>query len=420
MIKVIRKYIVVFTLVFIFALLIIQIRWIVHSIRFEEKVFKKTVTLALNQTVSNLTSNKKICSAMKECISRDSIRLVSQLTSAGIWEKIHDAIDNELKSYDINLDYDLYIVKKGNENLKTRDQEVRQGVYYSQCLQGMIQTADYELVVRFPGRTRFFTQSTGLMFLSSVALIMLIILSIGFLLRMYQRELRLAENTKELINNISHEFKTPISSIALAANMIRKKRFDNDDKLQEYAALIFKENRKLQRQVESLLHLAAIERDEFDYNKEKINIHDVVEEAISSVEVFLWEQGGTIKKSLEGDHPEIFADRLHVANAIVNLLSNAIKYSVNEPVITVRTNNSGNHVRIEVEDEGIGIPSKYLKFIFQKYYRVPTGDIHNIKGFGIGLSYVKKVMEAHGGEVLVESVYEKGSIFTLIFPEYHG
>ncbi|NQU84560.1 MAG: HAMP domain-containing histidine kinase [Mariniphaga sp.] len=420
MINALRKYIVGFTLVLIFTLLFIQVRWIIHSIQFQEKVFQKTVTLALNQTISNLTTDTKICSVMKECISKDSLALEKQLTSAGVWEQIHEAIDSELATYDINLEYDVYIVKKGEDSLKTREKEIRKGIYYSQCLKDIVQTSDYELVVRFPSRTDFFLEKTGLLFISSVILIMLIIISIVFILSLYQRELKLTENTKELINNISHEFKTPISSISLASNLIKKKRYDSDEKLQDYAGLIYKENKKLQRMVESLLHLAAIEHDEFEYNKENLDVNAIIEEAITTMEIFLWETGGAVNTQLSALNTNIFADKLHVLNAIINILSNAIKYSSNSPEIEIRTKNDGENIVIDIEDKGMGIPSKYLKFIFQKYYRVPTGDVHDIKGFGIGLSYVKKVMEAHNGEVHAESVYEKGSIFTLIFPLNNG
>ncbi|MBN1821996.1 MAG: HAMP domain-containing histidine kinase [Prolixibacteraceae bacterium] len=420
MVNALRKYIVGFTLILIFTLLLIQVRWIIHSIRLQEKIFQKTVTLSLNQTISNLTTDKRICSVMKECIIQNTRVLEQQLTSAGVWEQIHDAIDTELATYDINLDYDLYIVKKGADSLKTREKEIKKGRYYSQCLKDIIQSSDYELVVRFPTRSGFFLEKTGLMFISSVVLIMLIILSIIYIFGLYQRELRLAENTRELINNISHEFKTPISSIALAANQIRKKRVTSEEKQQEYAGLIFKENKKLQHMVESLLHLAAIERDEFEYNKEKFDIHTVISEAISTMEVFLWEKGGEITTDFKTEPSVVFADKLHIMNSVVNIISNAIKYSEENPQIKVRTKTENDRVHIELEDKGIGIPAKYLKLIFQKYYRIPTGNIHNIKGFGIGLSYVQKVMEAHNGEVRVESEPGKGSTFILIIPVSNG
>ncbi|NOR73826.1 MAG: GHKL domain-containing protein [Draconibacterium sp.] len=412
----VKKYVLAFTLAIIVALLLIQVSWIIHSIKFQEKVFQKSATLALNQTIANITENKGICLMMQQCIACDTIKLNIQLTSAGIWDKIHDAIDEELKSYDINLEYEMFIIEPGSDSLKTNDKEIQKGKYYSQGLQNVIQQAGYELVVRFPSRTKFFLEKTGLMFLSSVILILLLIVSISYLLKLYQQELRIAEHTKELLNNVSHEFKTPLTSIALASNMIRKERYSDKNKLNNYADLIFKENKKLQHLVESLLHLAAIERNEFDYVREKLNLHEIIIDGVSTVEMMLLEKGGTIETKLEASNSEIIADKLHITNVLVNLLSNAIKYSKESPYIEISTKIMDEKILVSVKDNGIGIPLKYQKFIFQNYYRVPTGDVHNSKGFGIGLAYVKKVVEAHNGNVTVESDLDKGSTFTIILP----
>lgn len=415
----VRKYILGFTLIIILSLLFTQVRWIVYSIKFQEKVFQKSVTLALDQTISNLTENKRICSVMQQCIERDTIKLEVQLTSSGVWEKIHDAINEELKSYDIDLEYDLFILKTDSNSLKSIENKIKGGKYYSQELREIIGQTGYELVVQFPSRTKFFLEKAGLMFLASVVLIFLLMLSLSYLLRLYRRELRIAEHTKELLNNVSHEFKTPLSSIALASNLIRKKRYTDEAKLSNYADLIFKENKKLQHLVESLLHLAAIERDEFDYTKEKLNLHDIIEDGISTVEMILAENNGTIITNFEALNSEVIADKIHVANVIVNLLSNAIKYSKAAPIIEINTKNIEGEILMEVKDNGIGIPVKYQKFIFQKYYRIPTGDIHNIKGFGIGLAYVRKVVEAHNGDVSVESEVNNGSVFKICLPCYN-
>ncbi len=412
----VKKYVLGFTLIIILTLLLTQVRWIVYSIKFQEKVFEKSVTLALNQTVATLTENKGICLMMQQCIACDTVKLNIQLTSAGIWEKIHDAIEEELNSYDINLEYDMFINESGSDTSKTNNKEIQRGKSYSQGLQNVIQQTGYELVVRFPSRTKFFLEKTGLMFLSSVVLILLLIVSISYLLKLYQHELRIAEHTKELLNNVSHEFKTPLTSIALASNMIRKERYSDKDKLNNYADLIFKENKKLQHLVESLLHLAAIERNEFDYVKEKLNLHDIINDGVSAVEMMLLEKGGTIETKLLALNSEIFADKLHITNVFVNLLSNAIKYSKESPHIEISTKIFDEKIHVEVKDNGIGIPLKYQKFIFQNYYRVPTGDVHNSKGYGIGLAYVKKVVEAHNGNVWVESNLDKGSIFTINLP----
>ena len=415
----IQKYIVGFTLIIIFALLATQVKWIIYSIKFQEKVFQKSVTLALNQTINNLTENKRICNVMQRCAACDTIKLEIQLTSAGIWEKIHTAIDDELKSYEIYLDYDLFIVETGSDTLKSIQRKIDKGKYYSQCLSEVIGQSGYELVVQFPSRTKFFLEKTGLMFLSSVLLIFLLIVSISYLLKLYRRELRIAKHTKELLNNVSHEFKTPLSSIALASNMIRKKRYANDKKLENYADLIFKENKKLQHLVESLLHLAAIERNEFDYSKKKLNINEIIEDAISTVEMILLEKGGNIELKFGAENDDFFGDKLHFTNVIVNLLSNAIKYSNKSPKIKIATKNIEGKLLIEVEDNGIGIALKYQKYIFDKYYRVPTGDVHNTKGFGIGLAYVKKVVEAHDGNIELESELNRGTTIKIWLPTFN-
>ncbi len=414
--KTVQKYILGFTLVIVFALLATQVKWIIYSIKFQEKVFQKSVSLALNQTISNLTKNKGICSVMQQCFECDTVKLETQLTSSGVWNKIHDAINEELRSYDIDIDYDVFIVETVSDTLKSIQKEIRKGKYYSQCLNEVIGKTGYELVVRFPSRTKFFLEKTGLMFLSSVVLIFLLIASISYLLKLYRKELLIAEHTKELLNNVSHEFKTPLSSIALASNMIRKRRYSDNMKLENYADLIFNENKKLQHLVESLLHLAAIERNEFDYSKEKLNIHKIIKDGISGVEMILFEKGGKISVKFDAQQSDVFADKLHLTNIVVNLISNAIKYSKKLPIIEITTKNIDNKILIEVKDNGIGIALKYQKYIFEKYYRVPTGDIHNTKGFGIGLAYVKKVVEAHDGKVEVESELHKGTVFKIWLP----
>ena len=233
---------------------------------------------------------------------------------------------------------------------------------------------------------------------------------------MYNRELRIAKHTKELLNNVSHEFKTPLSSIALASNMIRKKRYGDEAKLTSYAELISKENSKLQNLVESLLRLEAVERNEFDYNKEETIIEDVIKEAASTCEILLSEKSGHINYDFSAGKSLVYVDRLHFVNVFVNLLSNAIKYTKQAPGITIRTRVDHKNLIISVKDNGIGIPVKFQKYIFDKYYRVPTGNVHNAKGFGIGLAYVKQIVEAHNGTITVESTSGEGTVFSILLP----
>ena len=412
-----RKYTFLLALLIIMALLATQIKWIVYSIRFQDKVFEKSVELALSETMTTLTADKPLCRTVKECFECDSVRLKTQLATSGVWQKIHDAIQNELTSYDIDLNFEMYILENDSEELKVLKTEYDKGLYYTRCMGGIMGQTGYQLVVEFPSRTRFFFATAGYMFLGSVVLIFLLIVSLLYLLRIYNREIRIAKHTKELLNNVSHEFKTPLSSIALASNMIRKKRYGEDEqKLTSYAELITKENLKLQNLVESLLRLEAVERNEFDYNKEETLVEDVVKEAASTCEMLLNERFGRITYDFEADKTPVFIDRLHFVNVFVNLLSNAIKYSKRNPNIDISTRVENDNLVIYVKDNGIGIPVKFQKYIFDKYYRVPTGDVHNAKGFGIGLAYVKQIVEAHNGTIVVESTSDEGTVFRIQLP----
>ncbi len=412
-----RKYLVWITLILLVVLLLFQVRWMVYSIRFQEKVFQNSINLALDKTIAGLNNDQYVCNLMRDCMRCDTTDLDSVMLSRGIWDKIHVSINNELAIYDIKLDYDLFITKDYHDTLSSSLYgNIHRAVYYTQSLREVMQANGYELVVRTPGRGSFLPPQAITMLGSSILLILLIFVSIVQMVRLYRNELQLVENIKELINNVTHEFKTPMSSIALAANLLRKGKYsDNPEKLQEYAGLIFKENQKLQRQVEGLLDLAAIEWDEFEYSKNLIGLNELANDAALTIHLLVEEKEGSLNVELNADEDNIFADKMHITNAIVNLLTNSVKYSVGAPEITLRTLNKGNEVILEVEDKGIGISGKYHRYVFDKYYRVSTGDVHNIKGFGIGLSYVKSVVEAHGGKVSVESEPGKGSIFTLSF-----
>jgi two-component system, OmpR family, phosphate regulon sensor histidine kinase PhoR len=416
--KLLKKYIVWITLLLLTVLLFFQVKWIVYSINFQEKVFKNSVDLAMNKTIALLNRDQQVCSAMRECMGCDGSKPESQLLSPNIWDQIHASINAELALYNINLDYDLFITTNEKDTLRSVpvDLVIKRGTCYTQSLRELLQTSGYELVVSFPGRTRFFLNEAGVMLLSSVLLILLIIFFFIQMVGLYRDEVRLSEKIRELINNVTHEFKTPLSSIALASNLIRKGK-PEESKMKEYGDLIYTENQKLHRQVDSLLDLAAIEWEEFEYHKKPENLNLLVSEALNSVKLLVDEKNGSVTLDLSGENCLFVADKVHMTNAIANLLTNALKYSVESPEIHIRTYQQNDHIVLEVSDKGIGIPLKYQKFIFDKYYRVPTGDVHNTKGFGIGLSYVKSIVTAHKGKIIVTSEPGKGSTFTLIFPK---
>ncbi|HTA27577.1 MAG TPA: HAMP domain-containing sensor histidine kinase, partial [Bacteroidia bacterium] len=219
------------------------------------------------------------------------------------------------------------------------------------------------------------------------------------------------------INNMTHEFKTPISTIAIASETISQPDIvDTPERLFMYSGIIHEEAARLNMQVERVLQTVKAERKEFELNTEKIDLHELIKTIVDSFSVNAKNKKGEIKLDLTATDYLITADKHHLTNVIFNLLDNAVKYSDKAPVITVSTINEGNKILLSVSDEGLGIKKEYVKRIFDKFFRVPSGNIHNVKGFGLGLSYVKSIAKLHKWKIKVTSELGKGSTFTIIIP----
>jgi two-component system phosphate regulon sensor histidine kinase PhoR len=217
---------------------------------------------------------------------------------------------------------------------------------------------------------------------------------------------------------MTHELKTPISTISLSSEMLLRMDLDeeNQEKIRKYAGIIFKENKRLENQVERVLNVAKLDKDKVTLDKEPFNVHELLFEVKDNFEFNQTEIGGVIELQCEAEHFEIQADPVHLTNVIYNLLDNAIKYCDGKAKIHILTKNEKSGLIIEVSDNGIGIKKENLKMIFDKFYRVPTGNVHDVKGFGLGLYYVKLMIEAHDGTIEVKSTPGKGTTFILTLP----
>lgn len=249
-------------------------------------------------------------------------------------------------------------------------------------------------------------------------IVVLVLLFFGYAVSVILRQKRLSEVKTDFINNMTHELKTPISTIGLSSEMILRNDFsDNPDKLKQYAGLIYKENKRLENQVERVLNIAKLDKEKISLKKEELDMHELLEEAKDNFEFNFSENGGgRITLELGAEKCKIMADPVHISNVVYNLLDNAVKYCSEDPDIKVSTQNDNNWFTFEVEDNGIGIKRENLKMIFDKFYRVPTGNLHDVKGFGLGLYYVKLVIEEHGGSIAVKSTPGKGTTFTVKLP----
>lgn len=250
-----------------------------------------------------------------------------------------------------------------------------------------------------------------------IVIVLLVLLFFGYAMLVIFRQKRLSEVKTDFINNMTHELKTPISTIGLSAEMILRMDFkDNPDKLKQYASLIFKENKRLENQVERVLNVAKLDKEKISLKKESVNIHELLEEAKDNFEFNSSEKGGVFELELKAEDFAIHVDPVHITNVVYNLIDNAVKYCESEPFIKVRSWNEKGQFIFEIEDNGIGIKRENLKMIFDKFYRVPTGNLHNVKGFGLGLYYVKLIIEEHNGSINVKSTPGKGTVFTIKLP----
>ncbi len=273
------------------------------------------------------------------------------------------------------------------------------------------------LAIYFPDRYAFIGRTMFLLLASSILFTLVIlvtfILSIHFILR----QKKISEMKSDFINNMTHEFKTPIATISVAADSILNERVINDpEKVRFFTGMIKKENKRMDGQVEQILQIARLDRKEFEFRFQKVDAHELIGEAIESISIQVEKRGGKIETQLEAANPIVTTDPTHFTNMIYNLLDNANKYSPEKPEILVKTLNDPKGLVIIVEDHGLGMSKAVMSKIFEKFYRQTTGNIHNIKGFGLGLSYTKAILEANKGDIRVHSELGKGSRFEVFIP----
>lgn len=251
------------------------------------------------------------------------------------------------------------------------------------------------------------------------AILFTIIITTAFFItvRTLLKQKKLSEIKSDFINNMTHEFKTPLATISLAVDALKNEKVvGNKEKTSYFTAIIKDENKRMNKQVETILQAALLDKQEVQLNLKRLLAHDLIISALNNINLQVEEKGGKIDVELAAENDLILADEVHFTNLINNLLDNAVKYSKDNLLIKLSTKNTGNQLKIKIEDNGIGMNKETLHRIFEKFYRAHTGNVHNVKGFGLGLSYVKTMVDAHHGTIKAESVLGKGSSFTISIP----
>ena len=274
-----------------------------------------------------------------------------------------------------------------------------------------------QLALYFPGRESFIYRSMSWLLAASMIFSAIVLITFSASILVLLRQKKISEMKSDFINNMTHEFKTPIATIAVAADSLLNEKVNKDPGMVRYfSGMIRKENQRMDRQVEDILTIARLEKKELEFRWETFDVHEILNEAIESIQIQVNGRGGQILSVFEATRPLVLADRQHLTHAMFNLLDNANKYSPEAPRIVVKTNNNESGIVVSVTDNGTGMSRQIQSRIFERFYRQPSGNIHNVKGFGLGLSYVRAVVETCRGNISVQSEPGKGSTFELFLP----
>ncbi len=399
--------------------LIIQVNWIVQSAKIKEDLFNEKAEMVLTRTSEALGSDTVTCKNIGDCIGDDNGSVQSCRLGKVEVNKIDSLLKHYMNVYNFHLDYSFKVMKPMPFNVIPKNQvnymKPVEPVNHKKSLEEMASENGFELNLILPKKENYIRAEMGPMFLSSVILILIVLVLFWRTIYSLINEKKISEHTTDFLNNMTHEFKTPLTNIGLAGKMIMKDpAFKQGDKINQYTGIILEENEKLRLQVEQVLNMTALDRGEIPLHKTDFNFHELIQNSVKNMSMQIENVQGHLVLNLNAERVEFNGDKIHLANAVDNLVDNAIKYSNGKPEISIETRNMGQHLEIIVSDKGIGIGKEYQKKVFNKFFRIPTGDIHNIKGFGLGLAYVKKIIEMHGGTIELYS--EKGTQFTIRFP----
>lgn len=418
--KTIRN-IIILAATLLISLVITQILWVGKAYDLQEKQFNYDVKDALKNVAQQILRHKKDSSLLV-----DQVRQVSaNRFNVAINDTLHpyyleSLLNKEFSKHQVDISYEYAIYDCFTDSvvfskLVTSGDSSEPGILLPADMK-WDQDGHY-FSVYFPSKSQHVFGRMGFWIFSSSILLIVMIFFV-YTISIILKQKRLSEIKNDFINNMTHELKTPISTISLSSEVLQRADIlENPERLKNYAGIIYHENNRLKKQVERVLQMATLEKEEIQLNKKNLNLHEVINTSVNTFQLSVQEKGGNIHTVLEAENPEVYADEVHITNIIHNLLDNANKYSPHRPAITIRTRNEKGSLFVTVEDQGIGINKEDQSFIFDKFYRVSTGNLHDVKGFGLGLNYVKTMLTAHGGKISVKSELGKGSRFEVFIPK---
>ncbi len=409
--------IIVFSGIVLGGLGISQLRWISNALDLSEEQYDHRVTLALNEVIDILSTSTE---SYRGCTNTECEHFdpeVSHLKHVINYDFLDITIRNVFSNYDLLEEYQYSLI---NIN---EDGESHQGIFsnkislkpHENC--SSWKTENYQLGVYFPQKQQHLLLEMWFWLALSGILLVAVGWLLYFVIFRFMHQKKVADIKNDFINNMTHEFKTPLSTISLAAEVLLKSDPKAaEERVKHYSRIIQDENNRMKTQVEYLLKMALLQKSDFKLKLSYKNVHSLINDAVETLCLDQFEKPISINYRYHAKDPMAFVDEMHFYNIVTNLISNAAKYSGDSVVITIRTENADSGVVLSFSDNGIGIRKEHAHHIFDKFYRVPTGNLHNAKGFGLGLYYVKEMINAHNGSIEVDSELHKGTTFSIYFP----
>lgn len=339
--------------------------------------------------------------------------------------ELYEAIKVELTKKGINLPFQFAVVTGKNDSIcrvksTAFSSTMVPASFRADLFPNDIFLNPYQLLLHFNTIRPYFIKSLWWMLLLSAIFLLLIIATFSSAIYIILKQKKVSEIKTDFINNMTHELKTPIATISVAIDAINNpKILDNKERIRYYSRIISNENKRMNAHVENILQMALVDKENFELNEQLLDVHEIILRVVDPVRMQIGNRNGKLNLQLNADNAYVVADEIHLTNVIYNLIDNAIKYSPHDPDITIRTENGKGGVMISVEDKGIGMSADTQRKVFEKFYREENGNIHNVKGFGLGLAYVKAIVKKHGGGIKVKSEPGKGSQFEVYLPFGH-
>lgn len=410
----------VFTIIGIFSF---QIFWVRKAFDLQQRQFDERVHVALTNVVEEVQrlnmDSSDLYQPVKQITSNYYLASTNDTLHPFVLERL---LSEEFESRNLLTDYEYVVYDCFTDSIifgNSVDIEVKaKSLVYRTSSRDRWNQASHYFGVYFPDKALYLLRDMNIWLVSSVFLL-LVILFFSYTIWVILRQKKLSEVRTDFINNMTHELKTPISTISLSAEALNNPAIANDPKrLENYTQIIKEETERLKGQVDKVLQMATLDKRRIELKKEKINLHKVIEKTVSGFQLILAENEAEIELALLASKPYILGDPMHLTNILFNLIDNAIKYSDNKPKITVSTADHKGGIYLRVKDNGIGMSREQQRHVFEKFYRVPTGDKHDVKGFGIGLNYVLKMVKQHHGRIQLKSEPKVGSTFRIYLPKF--